>query len=148
VISTPPQYVPLSIVQSLYVVELMLSLRTRLARQTHARRACTTSREVYCQSSPSVLLTMALYLSCHLSFRLVPFARQAWPRSYRSVTVILQYPTIGRLLWLLPTSYAYCGCIYTFLGLRRRPMGPWAPPGSARPGTAYFVHCLCVVTEG
>jgi hypothetical protein len=32
------RYVPLSSVQSLYVVELKLPLRTRLARQTHARR--------------------------------------------------------------------------------------------------------------
>jgi hypothetical protein len=31
-------YIPLSSVQSLYVVELKLSLCTRLARQTHARR--------------------------------------------------------------------------------------------------------------
>jgi hypothetical protein len=31
-------YFPLSSVQSLYVIELKLPLRTRLARQTHARR--------------------------------------------------------------------------------------------------------------
>jgi hypothetical protein len=46
----------LSSVQSLYVVELKLSLRTRLARQVHARRM-PIRREVYCQSSPSALLT-------------------------------------------------------------------------------------------
>jgi hypothetical protein len=37
-------------------VELKLSLRTRLALQTHARRMGN-RREVYCQSSPPALLT-------------------------------------------------------------------------------------------
>jgi hypothetical protein len=46
----PETYVPLSSVQSLYeFIELKLSLHTRLARQTHARRMHN-RREVYCQS--------------------------------------------------------------------------------------------------
>jgi hypothetical protein len=40
-------------------VEPKLSLRTRLARQTHAR-CMHNRREVYCQSSPSALLTEAI----------------------------------------------------------------------------------------
>src|SRR4051794_9878446 len=50
--------IPLSSVQSLYVVELKLSLRTHLAHQMHGD-ACTTPKEVYCQPSPSALLRVA-----------------------------------------------------------------------------------------
>src|SRR4051794_16587073 len=48
--------IPLSSGQSLYEVELKLSSRTCLAHQTQGD-ACLTRREVYCQSTPSALLT-------------------------------------------------------------------------------------------